>query len=96
MQGNLIGRIYNHQFARKSTSYNLQMERSMSTAVEVCSEMSNLNEKCTSRNANKFLSIKIKQIPDFATVSFMIKRILLTVLWLMNSGIQSVTEELRT
>jgi len=36
------------------------------TAVEVCSDMSNLNEKCTSRKANKFLSIKIKQIPDFA------------------------------
>jgi len=38
----------------------------MSTAVEVCSEMSNLNKKCKSRKANKFLSIKIKQIHDFA------------------------------
>ena len=41
----------------------------MSTAVEVCSDTSNLNEKCKSRKANKYLSIKIKVIPDFSIVA---------------------------
>ena len=39
-----IGRIYNRSFAQKSPiSYSLKMERNMSTAVEVCNDMSNLN-----------------------------------------------------
>jgi len=61
-----IGRIYNLLVNQPATV--LKMERSMSTAAEVCSDKSNLNEKCKSRKAKKAkaLSIKIKQIHNFA------------------------------
>ena len=40
----------------------LKMERSVSTAVEVCSDLAELKEKLQNRKTNKFLSIKVKQL----------------------------------